>query len=307
MSGVADHLSNRMNEWLERVEKAGTDPKVLLQGLALQEIAAASAAFKGRNGTSKQVLERVATKVGHIPASATHPSHVGEYLSQALEVARTENSDPDDAFFTVLEALVVAQKQGADGSSLFNWAVTNLETFEESAGLAEEAMRGAMRLGRWPVVFCASVARTGWETEPDEDEVEVGAFAAIEEFARRGGEKWISLKELTERLAGVSWWSLKSDFRRLRISIEVKASQLRLEVYEGEVPSKAEKGRTSGSLDGTVVRGRFGGKDESVGTIEKGTAKLRVPERVDATAFELRVNRGGDQWVEIYGTEATGA
>ena len=140
-----------------------------------------------------------------------------------------------------------------------------------------------------------------------EVEVEVGAFQSIEEFARRGSEKWISLKDLTERLAGVSWWCLKSDFRRLRISIEVKASQLRLEVYEGEVPGKAEKGTTSGSLDGAVVRGRFGRRDESLGTIEKGTAKLRVPERVDATAFELRVNRGGDQWVEIYGSEGAGA
>src|SRR6185503_14527140 len=151
------------------------------------------------------------------------------------------------------EALVVAQKRGANGSTLFNWAVTNLGAFEESAGLAEQEMQGAMRLGRWPAVFCASVARTGWEEEAEEEEEPVGAFEPIEVFARRGGENLITLKELTDRLAGVSWWCLKSDFRRLRISIEMKASQLRLEVYEGEMTDA----KTSRSLDGTAVRGRF--------------------------------------------------
>jgi hypothetical protein len=303
MSGVADHLSNRINQWLERVENAGADSKMLLQGWALHEIAASSPLIQRRNDACKRLIDRLQARLGEMPPSVTNPSVIGEYVEHTLADVQAQTTDPDDAFFSVLEALVVAQKRGANGSTLFNWAVTNLGTFEEAAGLAEQEMQGAMRLGRWPAVFCASVARTAWEEHADEDEEPVGAFEPIEVFARRGREQWITLRELTNRLAGVSWWCLKSDFRRLRISIELKASQLRLEVYEGEMA----EGKTSRSLDGTAVRGRFGKGEEAIATIEKGVARLRVPQKVDAQAFELRVNRGGGDWVEIYGSEAAGA
>jgi hypothetical protein len=274
--------------------------------------------------------ERVEAKLGEMSPNGAGPDAtiVREYLRQTLRevqasvtdgaesAAAAETMNADDAFFTILEALVVGEKKAGEenrreASALFNWAVTNLNYFEEAAGLAEGQMSSAMRLGRQPAVFCTSVARTGWGEEPDEEEEEVGAFEPIEVFARRGassGQRAISLKELSKRLDRVSWWCLRSDFRRFLISIEVTAGVLKLEVYEGEVPSGAgSKAKTSDSLDGAAVRARLGEREETVSKITNGVAQLRMPQHVDVEAFELRVKRPGDaQWVEIYGSEAAG-
>jgi len=321
MSGVADHLSNRIKGWMNRMEQGNDDGSgcLALQGWALQEIAKT-------NGRS-DLVERVETKLNAMPANGSGPdaTTVGEYLRRTLRdvetgVAESDGTmDPADAFFTILEALVVGEKRAGganrrEASALFNWAVTNLNHLQDAAGLAEEQMRWAMRLGRQPAVFCTSVARTGWEEEPEEEpEDEVGAFEPIEVFAGRGagaGQRVITLKELSKRLDRVSWWCLRSDFRRFVISIEVTAGVLKLEVYEGELPAAGRsKSKTSDSLDGASVRARVGEgeRDEVTSNIIKGIAQLRMPPHVDVEAFELRLRRQGDQqWAEIYGSESAG-
>jgi hypothetical protein len=311
MSGVADHLSDRIKGWLNRMEEGGDGSgSLVVQGWALREIAR----INGR----RELAERVDAKLGETGANGAGPEAgvVGEYLRQTMREVSDGAMDPSEAFFTILEALVVGEKKAGanrrEASALFNWAVTHLNNLEDAAGVAEGQMRWAMRLGRWPAVFCTSVARTAWGDEGEEEaEEEVGAFEAIEVFARRGagsGGRVISLKELSKRLDRVSWWCLRSDFRRFVISIEVTAGVLKLEVYEGEVPvGGGPKGKTSDSLDGAAVRARLGEREEVTANITKGVAQLRLPGQVDVNLFELRVRRAGDQqWVEIYGSESAG-
>jgi hypothetical protein len=273
-----------------------------------------------RNGVDPNLVRRFNGKLGEMGGGTAggDPKTVGEYLRACREQVessfsrRFDSIEAAEAFLVVLEGLLIGEKKAgaanrAEAAGLFNWAVTNLHHFEEVAGEAQAEMGSCLRWGRMPGVFCASVARTGWDVADDEAEEAVGAFEPVEVFARRGTQGALSLGDFAKRLAGVSWWCLKSDFRRLRISIEVKASALTLEVYEGEVPEHGAKGRTSPSLDGAAVRARFGGREESVASISKGVARLRVPGRIDPTGFELRVRRAGEgEWVEIYGSESAG-
>jgi hypothetical protein len=317
MSGVADHLANRLAGWLDRVESVGSNDiaereTLALQGWALGEI---FNGVKWRNGIDADLIRRFKAKFGELgKTGANQPQTISHYLQHCrTQVENSSSIEPGEAYLTILEGLLIGEKKAgpanrADAAALFNWAVTNLHHFEDVAAQAQEEMRSCLRWGRLPGVFCASVARTGWAPQEDDVEEEVGAFEPIEVFARRGANGSLSLQEFARRLEGVSWWCLKSDFRRLRISIEVKASALTLEVYEGEVPAQtAAKVKTSASLDGAAVRARFGGREEAAAAINKGVARLRTPPRIDPEGFELRMRRPGDgNWVEIYGSESAG-
>jgi hypothetical protein len=296
-----DPLADRVAEWVSQPKGEQS-----LRGWALLET------LKRRNAASDgRLIEKIENRLPKFP----HDEVTG-YIDAALQAWNGLLADLDreeenfehvrrttrDVFFSVLEALTLAEDTGGDAEEaaakrLFNAVANELYAFEPMADVAAELERrgqGDMTLSD---LLCVGVARM-FDGHPrvheaaTTDAVEVDDFVSVASIL---GDAPLTPAKLAKRLARVEWWYVKWAAQRLQVSVMEKTRDLIAYVWSGDAATLA----MSKEMDGWEIRAGSG-RDLATATIKGGTATIKLPARVETRGFVMQVKAPGAEWSDVF-------
>jgi hypothetical protein len=312
MTDGTDPLVERINTWSAEINDPATsgDPVVALQGWALRE------ELKRRPTPAPALLQTVESHLktmptGSIPVLVEHASR--SFTNLLNEIDREEPNlehvrrQSRDVFFSVLDALVLTDDAGDQiaqqaARKLFNQVISEVYVFEPVADLAAELERwGRGAQTTLSDLLCTAVSRLFDGRAPVRNEVpeEVEEFVPVREFLlRSAAAPFLTLVDFAQRLGQNPWWYLKWAAQRLRVSVTPKTRELRLEIFESDLPAGATT--QSRALDGWELRAGHA-RDAQTAPVKNGLATLRLPDRIDPAQFQLQArNPDTREWVDLH-------
>jgi hypothetical protein len=313
MSDGTDPFVERINTWSSQIiddPAVARDPIVALQGWALRE------ELKRRPTSQPSLLHAVESKLtptlpnGSIPTfierAANGFTNLLNDLDQPEPNLQHVRRESRDVFFSVLDALILAEEAGDDAAhvaarGLFNQVIAEVYAFEPVANLAAELERwGRGSETRLSDLLCTAVSRLfdGRVVSREVAAVEVvEEFVPIGDFLRRSASQagsFLTLADLAKRLAETPFWYLKWAAQRLRVSVITRARELRVEVFE------TDGAGASRALDGWEFRAGHA-RDAQTVPVKNGVAAIRMPDRIDPSHFLLQArNPDTRQWIDLH-------
>jgi hypothetical protein len=326
-----DPLADRVADWVARVETTTTNPtnaaatgQLALQGWALRE------ELNRRGASATHLIEGVDRRLGSLPTSLV-PTFVEtatikwngliDALDRDEENFEHVRRETRDVFFSVLDALILAEEAGTPEAErgarrLFNTVVQDLYAFEPMADVAAELQRRGQREVRLSDLLCAGVAGLFDGEIPERVAVEssdrVATDEEIEEFVplsvwlQRGAPRDVrqavlTLAALAKRLADIPAWYVKWSAQRLAVTVNAAARELRVRVVEGDTGATARA-----AMDGWQVRFGAGAGSKSA-TIKGGVVVLPAPEKLDAATLVFQVRQpAAGEWADVFARVGSG-
>lgn len=314
MTPSLDPLADRVANWAEWAAEANSqsDPHCSLRGWALLE------ACKRRGSSAAHLAESIEGKLGRMPVEMI-PQQI-EFAASAWHqlISDIDREEPNlehvrrqtpDVFFSVLEALILAEEAGDDRAlaparDLFNTIANDLYVFEPLADVAAELERHGVAEKQLSDLLCTGIAAlfdgqvvarpAAAVAEPVEN------FRPFAELLRTGAptSQPMTPTQLAQQLRKVGFWYVQWAAQRLQLGVFPKTRDLIVYVWEGQEAAIAK----STGLDGWEVRiGQ--GRDVTLATIRDGMAAVKFPKKIDPAQFVLEVRNpsAGEGWSQPFG------
>ena len=300
MNDIADPLIERVTAWT-------ADPSDSLQGWALRE-------ELKRRGDTHSLVATLESKLGPmrselIPEAIESATRSFNNLLTDLdrEEANLEHvrRESRDVFFSVLEALILAEEGGGSeaeqpAAQLFNRVVQELYVFEPAADIAADLQRWGQGETRLSDLLCTGVAGL-FDARPRPRhtvEAEVEQFVPFRAFLLQAGAGVVLTPAAFEKqFASNPWWYVKWAAQRLRVAVTAKAHEIRLTVFEADAAGRDTPSR---GLDGWEIRlGQTRGFQQAA--VRNGAAVLKLPDRIDAASILLQAKGpASGEWSDLF-------
>jgi hypothetical protein len=318
MNTHLDPLSDRAADWVAQVGSPHTplaSGDLALRGHALCE----ELRRRGDSAADAPLIEAIETRLGPAPAATVVAAFVESATAgwsglmnsldreeENLEHVRRQTRD---VFFSVLDALILAEQAGGPdveraAQSLFNAVVADLYALEPMADVAAELQPRGQAEYRLSDLLCTGVA--GMFEGPvrprvlqQDDRVEVAdpveEFVPLTVWLQRGApsdpRQPLTLATLARRLAEVPAWYVKWSAQQLRVALNAATRELTVQVIEASVPSRG--------LDGWQVRTGMGAKPVA---IKGGVAAIPLADKLDLSKLVLQIREpsSGAEWTDVF-------
>ncbi|HEY7114935.1 MAG TPA: hypothetical protein VH475_00020 [Tepidisphaeraceae bacterium] len=318
MNTRIDYLSERVAEWTAQVEFTGQPTatgELALQGWALcEELRRRSLV----DPASQSLIQSIEGRMGPMPTSgitAAIERAAASFGNLLNDLDREEENlehvrrQMPDVFFSVLEALILADESGepdakAAADRLFNTIVRDLYVFEPMADTAAELQRlekGDIRLCD---LLCAGVAGLfDGQIHPRqaaEQSQAVEEFVPLAVWLQRqshDARQRLTLAAFAQRLSTMPAWYVKWSTQRVRLVVELNLRELRAFVVEGEDAATAIPSR---GLDGWQFR-LAEGRDARAATIKDGQCAMPLPAGLDPARVSVQVkDPAAADWTDLF-------
>jgi len=311
-----DLLSDRAADWVAQVGSPGT---TVSGDLALCGHALCEELRRRCDSADAHLIEAIETRLGPTPAATAVAAFVESAtagwtglmnsLDREEENFEHVRRETRDVFFSVLDALILAEEAGGPDAgraaqSLFNAVVADLYAFEPMADVAAELQPRGQVEYRLSDLLCTGVARMfdgqpRPRVRPQDDRVEISEpveeFVPLTVWLQRGAladpRQPLTLATLAKRLAEVPAWYVKWSAQQLRVAVNAAARELTVQVIEGAAASRA--------LDGWQIRTATTAKPA---TIKVGAATIPLPDKLDPSKLLLQIREpsANAEWTDVF-------
>ena len=323
MNTHLDPLSDRAADWVAQVGSHSSDT-VSSGPLALRGHAICEELRRRGDSSDAELIESIESCLGALPATSVPAfveSATGHWNGLMTALDREEANfehvrrETRDVFFSVLDALIVAEEAGGPEAEhaarqLFNAVVGDLYAFEPMADVAAELRRREHGEFRLSDLLCTGVAgmfdgqvreRTAVRPERVEVDDQVEEFVPLTVWLQRDEKSGcpgqpLTIAVLARRLAEIPAWYVKWSTQQLRLSVNAAARELRVQVIEAD-----GGGGPSLAMEGWQVRVGTGAKDKPV-IIKAGAATIPLAEKPEPTKLLLQVRdpAANAEWADVF-------